>query len=142
MTRLADGKPVPNAQVSVRDCGGHSYWQGKSDASGLARIDVALPIRDGLPRCNAEGRREYFVTARVSNDFAFEFSDWGEGIAPWRFNVPGGKYTGPFIAQAVLDRSLVRAGETVSMKVFVRRQTGEGFLIRGATDQRGQGSSS
>ena len=55
---------------------------------------------------------------------AFAFSSWGEGIAPWRFNVPTGNYNGPYLAHAVLDRSLVRSGETVSMKVFVRQQTG------------------
>ena len=54
------------------------------------------------------------------DDLSFAFSDWGEGIAPWRFNVPTGRWTGPYVAHAVLDRSLVRAGETVSMKVFVR----------------------
>jgi hypothetical protein len=46
---------------------------------------------------------------------AFSFSAWGEGISPWRFNVPTGKYEGPYIAHAVLDRSLLRAGDTLSM---------------------------
>ena len=55
--------------------------------------------------------------------------DWGEGISPWRFNVPTGNYEGPYIAHAVLDRSLLRAGETVSMKLFVREQTGQGFAL-------------
>ncbi len=129
VTRLADAKPVANAQVNVRDCRGRSYWQGKTDASGIARIDKALPARQGLPDCITDGRQEYFVTARVGEDLAFAFSDWGEGISPWRFNVPTGNYAGPYVAHAVLDRSLVRAGETVSMKVFVRRQTGQGFAL-------------
>jgi hypothetical protein len=129
VTALSDGKPVKNAQINVRDCAGHSYWKGVSDDSGIARIDRALPARQALPKCNASERREYFVTARIGSDLAFAFSDWGEGISPWRFNVPTRNYEGPFVASAVLDRSLVRAGETVSMKIFVRRQTSQGFAF-------------
>ena len=90
----------------------------------------ALPERDGLPSCGIdEGAREFFVTARTGDDVAFALSSWGEGIAPWRFNVPTGSWNGPYVAHAVLDRSLVRAGETVSMKLFVRQQTGGGFAL-------------
>ena len=133
VTRLADGKPVKNARVEVRDCGGHTYWGGTSDASGIARVDTTLPDRDQLPECT-HGDREFFVTARVGDDLSFAFSSWGEGIAPWRFDVPTGNYDGPYVAHAVLDRSLFRAGETVSMKLFVRQQIGTGFALvpRGA----------
>ena len=70
---------------------------------------------------------EFFVVARLADDMAYAFSDWGEGISPWRFNVPTAHYEGPYVAHAVLDRSLFRAGDTASMKVFVRKQTGAGF---------------
>ena len=129
VTRLADGKPVKGAQVNLRDCAGRSYWKGPTDDAGIARVDRALPRKEALPECGADQRREYFVTARVGSDVSFAFSDWGEGIAPWRFNMPTGNYSGPFVAHAVLDRSLLRAGETVSMKLFVRRQTGQGFAF-------------
>ncbi len=129
VTALADGKPVAKAEVNVRDCSGRSYWKGTTDASGIARIAQALPRRELLPKCTDGGRNEYFVTARVGADFAFAFSDWGEGISPWRFNVPTASWSGPFVAHAVLDRTLVRNGETVSMKLFVRRQTGDGFAL-------------
>ncbi len=128
VTRLADGKPVKNARVEIRDCGGHPYWDGTSDASGIARVDAALPDRDELADC-PDGDKAYFVTARVGDDFSFAFSSWGEGISPWRFNVPTGNWNGPYVAHAVLDRSLFRAGETVSMKLFVRQQTGTGFSL-------------
>jgi len=133
VTRLADGKPVKNARVEVRDCGGHTYWGGTSDASGIARVDVTLPDRGDLPECT-NSDKEFFVTARVGDDLSFAFSSWGEGIAPWRFDVPTGNWNGPYVAHAVLDRSLFRAGETVSMKLFVRQQIGNGFALvrRGA----------
>jgi uncharacterized protein YfaS (alpha-2-macroglobulin family) len=129
VTRLDNGKPVASARVAVRDCSGHVYWQGRSDPSGIARVEAELPDREGLPSCSwrRDERREYFVTVRVGDDMAFAFSDWGEGISPWRFNVPTASYNGPYVAHAVLDRALFRAGETVSMKLFVRKQTGTGF---------------
>ncbi len=129
VTRLDDGKPVEGARVDVRDCAGRRYWSSTTGADGLVLIGKALPGRDRLPDCNTDGRTEYFVTARLEQDLAFAFSDWGEGIAPWRFNVPTGRWDGPFVAHAVLDRTLLRAGETVSMKLFVRRQTGDGFAL-------------
>ena len=130
VTQLNDAAPVANAAVAVRDCSGHTYWEGRADASGIARVNVQLPERDGLPSCGTEDSlREFFVTAHSGDDMAFAFSSWGEGIAPWRFNVPSASYNGPYLAHAVLDRSLVRSGETVSMKVFVRQQTGAGFAL-------------
>ncbi len=130
VTRLDNATPVANAAVAVRDCGGRMHWEGRTDASGIARVDRALPDRDTLPSCGTEDSlKEFFVTARTDDDMAYAFSNWGEGISPWRFNVPTGNYSGPYLAHAVLDRSLVRAGETVSMKLFVRQTTAAGFAL-------------
>jgi len=130
VTHLHDAAPVGNASVTVRDCGGRVFFEGKTDAFGIARIAKALPPRESLANCQlTDVEREFFVTARTDDDMAYAFSNWGEGIAPWRYNVPTANWTGPYLAHAVLDRSLVRAGETVSMKVFVRQQTGAGFAL-------------
>lgn len=128
VTQLVDGKPAKGAQVEVRDCYGYRYWRGVSDGSGIARIDTALPDREALPDCPG-GDRQFFVTARLGDDMSFAFSSWGEGISPWRFNMPTGNWDGPYVAHAVLDRPLFRAGETVSMKLFVRKLTGDGFSL-------------
>ncbi|MCC7327546.1 MAG: alpha-2-macroglobulin [Burkholderiales bacterium] len=130
VTRLNDATPVPDAAIAVRDCNGRTYWEGRSDAAGIARVDRELPDRDTLPSCGVEeSQKEFFVTARSGDDMAYAFSNWGEGISPWRFNVPTGSWQGPWLAHAVLDRSLLRAGETVSMKLFVRQTTGGGFAL-------------
>ncbi len=130
VTRLSDGKPAKTARVAVEDCSGHKYWEGTTDASGIARVNLELPDREDIAACGASrDRREFFVVARLADDMAYAFSDWGEGISPWRFNVPTAHYDGPYVAHAVLDRSLFRAGDTASMKVFVRKQTGEGFAM-------------
>lgn len=131
VTRLDNAAPVPRASIDVQDCRGRSYWKGSTDASGIARIAAGLPATDQLPQCNKDGRNAYFVVARAGNgadaDMAFAFSDWDSGIAPWRYNLPAGDYAGPYVSHAVFDRTLVRAGDTVAMKIFVRRQTGQGF---------------
>jgi alpha-2-macroglobulin len=127
VTALDSGKPVADAAVAVHDCGGRRYWEGRTDAQGVARIDVALPPRGGLPGCFASYHRHYLVTARTAQDMTFTFTDWNEGIAPWRFALPQGAYDGPYVATTVFDRTLLRAGETVHMKHLVRRHTGSGF---------------
>ncbi|OGS83133.1 MAG: hypothetical protein A2061_09450 [Gallionellales bacterium GWA2_59_43] len=85
MTSLDKGKPVPDAEVAVRDCKGKSYFQGRTDAQGILKIDRALPQLGSLPGCFNEYDRQYFVTARAGKDFSFVLSDWNEGIALWRF---------------------------------------------------------
>jgi uncharacterized protein YfaS (alpha-2-macroglobulin family) len=126
VTHLDDATPVANARITVRDCLGNLHWEGRTDGNGIARIAEALPADDF--RCESQ-YGGYYVIARSGNDTAFSFSTWGEGISPWRFNVPTGKWDGPYIAHAVLDRTLLRAGETLSMKLFVREQTERGFAL-------------
>ena len=77
----------------------------------------------------------YFVTARKADetkggatDLAFVFSSWQKGIESWRFNVPTGRGAEPDLrAATVFDRTLLRAGETVSMKHFIRTETATGL---------------
>ncbi len=135
VTRLNDAAPVRNARITVRDCFGNLHWQGRTGPDGIARIAKELPRDDFECKSEYSG---YYIVARTDADMAFSFSAWGEGISPWRFNVPTGSYEGPYIAHAVLDRSLLRAGDTLSMKLFVRRQTGDGFALptRSAIENR------
>jgi hypothetical protein len=71
-------------------------------------------------------------TTRVSPTMAFVFSGWTKGIEPWRFNVPVSDDAQPDVrAHTVFDRTLLRAGETVSMKHFVRRETGRAWRLGG-----------
>ncbi len=132
VTHLDDATPAANADVDVLDCTGRAYWRGRTDAQGIARIDRALPDTSTLPKCNTDGRRAYFVAAQGDDDMAFAYSDWDEGIAPWRFNVPTADASTSTVAHAVMDRTLLRAGDTLGIKVFVRRQTGAGFALPGA----------
>jgi hypothetical protein len=82
----------------------------------------------------------YFVSARANipapgsaarvDDLAFTWSTWQRGIEPWRFNVPTSQDPAPDQrAHTVMDRTLLRAGETVSMKHLLRLETSRGFGI-------------
>ena len=126
VTRLDRGLPVAGAEVTVADCKGRSHFAGRTSAEGLLRIPKALPRRDTLPDCTATGDKQYLVTAKLGDDVGFVLSSWNEGITPWRFNLETGAWDGPYIATTVFDRTLLRAGETVHMKHFVRRHAERG----------------
>jgi alpha-2-macroglobulin len=134
VTALETGAVVPKAQVSVQDCSGKEHWKGVTDARGVARISKTLPDRDSLPGCLSDYDRQFMVFARAGRDVSFVLSSWDEGISRWRFNLPAGSYTGPYIATTVFDRTLLRAGDTVHMKLLYRQHTRAGlrFVDRAA----------
>ena len=135
VTTLDQGRPVAGATVQVSDCHGKPVAQASTDAQGLAHFKAVSP---NPPSCAREGdwlgdfQQAYFVSARAQNhgvaDMAFTWSSWQRGIEPWRFNVPTSAEPTPDTrAHTVLDRSLLRAGETLSMKHLIRTETQAGF---------------
>jgi uncharacterized protein YfaS (alpha-2-macroglobulin family) len=147
VTTLDKGQPVAGAAVQVSDCQGNKAWSGQTDAQGFARIDKPLP-RLEYERCSGQrngrwsgqsGRPQgYFVSARKTDakgraDLAFVWSTWQEGIEAWRFNLNssgGGGEVSRELFHTVMDRTLLRAGQTVSMKSHARREllTGLGMV--------------
>jgi uncharacterized protein YfaS (alpha-2-macroglobulin family) len=129
VTSLDKGKPVAQAQVAVRDCAGKLLWQGATNNNGVADIRQELPE----PKCTPE--RSYFISARSSGDMTFTLSNWDRGIESWRFNLPTEDYGADnVIAATVFDRTLLRAGETVHMKHFLRRHVEQGIALVGNAD--------
>lgn len=129
VTALDTGKPLPGVEVAVRDCGGTIHAQGKTGATGLLNIEKELPPVGSLPGCMNKWDQQYYVTAYKDGDFSFVLSDWNEGISAWRFNLYQGSQNGLYIAHTVLDRTLLRAGESVGMKLFVRKKAVNGFAF-------------
>jgi len=126
VTTLDRSKSVPEALVTVMNCHGTQLWQGRTDANGLARIDKELDPAADRTQCPADSG--YFVTARKDGELAFLFTSWQRGIEAWRFNQPQAWSREATVrAHTVLDRSLLRAGETVSMKHFLRLETPQGL---------------
>lgn len=126
VTRLDNAQPVAGARVQVSDCTGEPQWSGTTDEHGIARIAQELPYYHRWKEC-PHAPEAYLVTARRDDDLALLLTTWNEGIRAWQFNLAGGWALTPIVAHAVTDRPLYRAGETVSIKHFVRRRTGGGF---------------
>jgi alpha-2-macroglobulin len=129
VTSLDKGEPVAGARVEVRDCMARLLWRGTSDAAGVARI------RQALPHSRCEEGEVYVVTAARGDDFTFTLSSWQQGIEAWRFNLQTGRRDDDSrIVATVFDRTLLRAGETVHMKHYLRRRTADGFAFVRAKD--------
>jgi hypothetical protein len=140
VTRLDNGKPVANADIQISDCFGRSIWKGRSDVNGIAMLAKPLSGCQGN-EAGVEGKRGeskingYFVSARKTDekgraDMAFALSSWNNGIESYRFNLPTEFNTSASVkAHTVLDRSLFRAGETVSMKHLIRAETMHGLAL-------------
>jgi len=126
VTTLDKGTPVMDARVTVRDCRGKVLWKGKTDAHGIASIKKQLPSGEDLPQCGTFSGT-LFVFAKTAGDLTFVNSGWDEGIEPWRYNLREWYRHTPIKEHTILDRSLLRAGETVHMKHIVRNQTMTGF---------------
>jgi hypothetical protein len=134
VTTLDRGKPVEGAEVAVNDCRGKPLWTGRSDAKGLAVVARALDA--GLDDCPADAG--YFVTARKADDGRrqerrrdrrrLRLQQLAEGHRAVALHVPTGRGAEPDLrAATVFDRTLFRAGETVSMKHFIRTETATGL---------------
>ncbi|TCT04061.1 alpha-2-macroglobulin family protein [Paralcaligenes ureilyticus] len=136
VTTLDDGKVVPDAAIAVLNCSGQLLATGKTDAQGLWHYPKAFSRYE---ECEDTGLSGIFVSARIpadhplarhKADYAFVLSTWDQGIESWRFNVPtDNSPKRSVVAHTVFDRTLLRAGETVSMKHFVRDETRRGLEL-------------
>lgn len=133
VTTLDGGKPVAGARVSVRDCAGQVHFEGSTDRQGIADAADKLPGGQSVAHCN--GSRALYAFARLGEDMSFTSSEWSQGIAPWNFNVPANLWRKqPLTVHTVFDRTLFRAGETVSMKHVARVPIGQGLRLPAANE--------
>src|SRR5512139_133834 len=136
VTSLAKGEPVPGASVRVTDsCTGTQLAAGTTDKYGRFLVQTGLPDPTTADRCDARGEGEsppLMVSARLGDDFSFVISDWGEGIRPYDFDLPYGWSPAEPKLHAILDRTLMRAGETAHMTFVYRAPTQAGFRSGGA----------
>ncbi len=130
VTRLDDATPVPGARIAVTGtCDGARLWEGETGADGLARIDATLPSPHGFGECADWHPQPLIVTARLAGDFSFALSHWQRGIQPSDFGLAQGSQWQATAAHTIFDRALFRAGETVSMKHYLRSRTMAGFAV-------------
>ncbi|MDQ8038452.1 MAG: MG2 domain-containing protein, partial [Pedobacter sp.] len=120
VTSLDKGVPVAGADITVVECKSNVVVaRGKTDKQGLARLDLPKNLNDYADGCASR----YAVMARAGGDLGIVLPGWDEGIESWRFNLSGWQHSGSLIAHTILDRSLLRAGETLHMRHVVRETT-------------------
>ncbi|MGZ3730408.1 MAG: alpha-2-macroglobulin family protein [Bdellovibrionota bacterium] len=132
VTSLESGKPVKGARLKAADCTGKIVWTGKTGSDGTA-VSEEFPSAQKVASCNgSEFSGGLVVLAEKDGDFSLVHSSWDNGIESWRFHVSTGGREDETMAHTVFDRTLLRAGQTVHMKHFLR----EGFL-RGIRYRKG-----
>ncbi len=124
VTHLSDGSPAAHARVSVRSCRGEALFAGTTGDDGVAEIGAVLPPVRSWPPC------PHVAFAQEGDDLSFTLSSWREGIEPWNYGMNVGYWQQkPVTIHTVFDRTLLRAGETVSMKHVARVPVGQGFRV-------------
>lgn len=133
VTRLDSGRPVAGADVIVRECKGAALAMVRTDAQGIARID-GKTLDAGRSNCDGWWKG-FFVSARSGDDLSFTLASWTDGISPWDFGL-GWYDTEPdgLNVHTVFDRSLLRAGETLHMKLLMRQRRNFEFSLPNSAD--------
>jgi uncharacterized protein YfaS (alpha-2-macroglobulin family) len=136
VTTLDKGEPVSGAAVAIYDCSGKNHFSGTTDKSGLTMIPKTV-MKDLREQQCTNTSTEYtdlnsgiFAAAALGDDFTFVHSSWKEGLEAYNFGLYSGETegaNGSTVAHTVLDRSLLRADETVSMRHYMRALTLTGF---------------
>jgi uncharacterized protein YfaS (alpha-2-macroglobulin family) len=142
VTRLDNAQPIANAQVVITDyCKGTERWRGTTDRNGLASIEQSLGDPHDEEACSQYTQSTpLLITATAPSapsksgaaapaDFGFALSSWNKGIAPHEFGLETGSRWNLQIFHTVLDRMLFRAGDTVSMKHFLRQHVRDGVAV-------------
>ena len=118
VTTLDRARPVADAQVTLTaPCTGARLGQGRTDRDGIARIDPDLQSAAADRRCPLHGR--VLVSARTGTDLSFTLLTRGQSH----------HWAPAAILHTVYDRTLLRVGETLSMKHVLRRPTMDGFAV-------------
>ena len=137
VTTLDTAKPVADAEVRVSNCKGDELWRGKTNAIGVATIAKSLEDVCAMGQNQDGAINGLFVSARKTDekgraDMAFALTSWNDGIESWRFNLPTDRSASSSArAHTIFDRTLFRAGETVSMKHEFRLESMNGFALAG-----------
>lgn len=132
VTRLNDGQSVKNAQVQLFKDDGSVIAKGTTNDQGVFQYDdkivdcykVWASTRIAADHPQSYGQADYSLVS----------SSWNDGIQTWMFNLPNEyNYSNSgsdpqLITHTLLDRTLFRAGETVSMKHYIRLQTKDGLV--------------
>lgn len=139
VTELNSGAPAKGAKVTVMNCDKKVVWTGTASDQGVVEFkgdlaSLAGNCRSFIDRVMSQRSNDrstlspFYVFAQLNDDFSFTRSDWDSGIEHWRLGVDTGLYEGQsLVASSVLDRNLLRAGERVSFKHYIRAPSIQGL---------------
>lgn len=117
VTSLDAAQPVAGARIALTDaCTSVRIGQGTTDNDGLARIAAPWPERTAGTPCPLGD--QVLVSARTDDDLSFTL------VAD-----AGRRQASSGLLHTVFDRTLLRPGETLSMKHVLRRPVMDGFAI-------------
>ncbi|MHA6718970.1 alpha-2-macroglobulin family protein [Sphingomonas sp. RS6] len=130
VTALDSGKGVGGARVQITDsCTGQLLARGTTDVSGRLGVPKGLPEPETYAGCEGQSAAPLMVSARKGDDFSFSLTSWGDGIRPYDFDLPYGWSAPEPVYHTVFDRALLRQGDTIHMKHYVRRPVASGFAV-------------
>jgi alpha-2-macroglobulin len=98
-------------------------------SDGLVSVATSFGEPHGNEHCWKHAPSPLLVLAQQGADLSFTQSGWNQGIAPAQFGLGTGSEWNAGIYHTVLDRALFRAGETVSMKHFLRGHESPGIGV-------------
>ncbi|MFO0597161.1 MAG: MG2 domain-containing protein [Myxococcaceae bacterium] len=121
VTRLSDGKPVADADVTVFDASGVQTWSGKTNADGFAD----LPGAGALKLKAAKYEWEYpfaLVVAQKDGDVSATANTWSSGVEPYEFGLTQGWEGEKPSSTGFLftDRGIYKPGDEVFIKGVIR----------------------
>lgn len=129
VTAIDTGLPVGGVEVDWLDCRGEVLAQGSTDAQGLMQINASATRTAATQSCQGTSGAGHFglaVVARKGDDLAV-LGDIGSGYS-YRYGVNSYSRMSS-LGHTVFDRTLFKAGETVSMQHLQRLLTADGFAF-------------
>ena len=128
VTALATAAPVGGAAIRITDsCTGQLLASGKTSANGVLMVNQPMLKPELGGGCEDSQSHPLMVSARSSGDMSFTLSSWDKGISPYDFDLGFGVDDSNDLIHTLFDRTLVRAGDTVHFKHFLRHPVGSGF---------------
>nr|MBA3452148.1 hypothetical protein [Deltaproteobacteria bacterium] len=130
-TRLSTGKPLPGAQVTVRDPTGKQTWSGTTDADGVAFLPGTgkLSKTKATPGEDSEGEDGGDSSQGELRIYVAHQGDWtminptrSGGLSAWNYNVSSDRDDSPTRLRGFMhtDRGLYRPGDKVHVKGLAR----------------------
>ena len=118
VTGFDDGKPVAGADVAVYDCNDVLLWRGKSAADGTASVALNGNCSNPVYGNGHSNHSNHSVVVRQGDDLA---------VLPFQSYRNPRQGAGTVVGHTLLDRTLLKAGETLHLENHVREQIATGF---------------